>query len=254
MTRFPSLSEALDVGRGDVVSFVGGGGKTSAILTLVTELRAAGVHVLVTTTTKIGRRLADALPVVWWATDPADGALRRLSESGAILLVAESTPDGKLAGPDPDALDALIDDLGQAVALIEADGARSLPIKAPAAHEPVVPRRTGIVVPMVGLDALGRPIEAGSVHRPDLLVQFGEKGVVTPELVVALLTSPVGGLKNVPPNAAVRPLLNKLDTAPEAVARKIAVDLLASAPPSVDRVVLAGVGCGAYRAVTRRSG
>jgi probable selenium-dependent hydroxylase accessory protein YqeC len=56
MRRCRTLAEALDVGRGEVVAFVGGGGKTTALLRLVRELRLLGWRVLASTTTKVGLR------------------------------------------------------------------------------------------------------------------------------------------------------------------------------------------------------
>jgi probable selenium-dependent hydroxylase accessory protein YqeC len=47
------LREALGVGRGDVVSFVGAGGKTTTAMRLMVELAEAGQPVVFTTTTKI---------------------------------------------------------------------------------------------------------------------------------------------------------------------------------------------------------
>ena len=49
------LKDALHVQRGDVVAFVGAGGKTSALFRLAHELRAEGWRVLTTTTTRMAR-------------------------------------------------------------------------------------------------------------------------------------------------------------------------------------------------------
>ena len=42
------------------------------------------------------------------------------------------------------------------------------PVKAPAAHEPVIPLEATLVVPVVGLDALEGPIDEVA-HRPELV-------------------------------------------------------------------------------------
>ena len=52
------LRDFLDIKKGDIVSFVGGGGKTSLMLMLAKELRQE-FRVAVTTTTRMG---ADELP------------------------------------------------------------------------------------------------------------------------------------------------------------------------------------------------
>ena len=49
-----SLAHSLGISPGDIVAFVGAGGKTSLMLKLVDELYEAGIKVVVTTTTKLG--------------------------------------------------------------------------------------------------------------------------------------------------------------------------------------------------------
>ncbi|HSW38357.1 MAG TPA: hypothetical protein VLL97_02555, partial [Acidobacteriota bacterium] len=49
------ISQALEVARGDVVSFVGGGGKTTSMFRLAAELSRAGLRVVATTTTHISQ-------------------------------------------------------------------------------------------------------------------------------------------------------------------------------------------------------
>ena len=48
------LHKAFNVARGDVVSLIGAGGKTSTMVALAHELADEGWRVLVTTTTRIG--------------------------------------------------------------------------------------------------------------------------------------------------------------------------------------------------------
>ncbi|MFA9421857.1 MAG: hypothetical protein ACERLB_17060, partial [Gammaproteobacteria bacterium] len=50
--------------------------------------------------------------------------------------------------------------------VVEADGSRMLPVKAPAEHEPVVPEETSLFVSVVGIDALDDSIERVA-HRPE---------------------------------------------------------------------------------------
>ena len=53
------LYRALGIVKGDVVAFVGAGGKSSAILQMVHELREAGTPVLAAPTTKMFVREAE---------------------------------------------------------------------------------------------------------------------------------------------------------------------------------------------------
>ena len=54
--------------------------------------------------------------------------------------------------------------------LVEADGAKGLPLKAHLEHEPVIPACAGQTICVVGLSGLGKPIGAAA-HRPE---QYGK--------------------------------------------------------------------------------
>ena len=49
---------------------------------------------------------------------------------------------------------------------LEADGAKGLPCKAPAAHEPVLLPQSDILLAVAGLSALGRPLEQVCFRAP----------------------------------------------------------------------------------------
>ena len=57
-----------------------------------------------------------------------------------ILLVGATSEDGKAFGIDPTFVSELIALQDVDAVLVEADGSRMRPFKAPAEHEPVVPR------------------------------------------------------------------------------------------------------------------
>jgi molybdenum cofactor cytidylyltransferase len=99
--------------------------------------------------------------------------------------------------------------------IIEADGSRRLPFKAPAAHEPVVPPSTTILIPVVGIDVLGQALDAEHVHRPQIVAELAGAslgGPVTPEIVAAVIAHPAGGAKDLPPGARLVPFLNKVES------------------------------------------
>lgn len=193
----------LDPARHTLVALVGGGGKTTALYALAQEAVSAGRRVLITATTHM--RPHPRLPL---AGAPADlPAL--FAQHPAVQLGVFDQP-GKLTCPvPPEALPGLAD-----VVLAEADGAHGLPLKAPANHEPVVPANAQAVVAVLGLDALGEPIQA-VCHRPEqvsALLGTSPGHRVTPADAALLLSSPAGGRKSVPPGARFCCLLNKADT------------------------------------------
>ncbi len=245
-----SFIDALEATSVRMVTFVGAGGKTSAIVRAAREMSSLGLSVVATTTTLVGERLAACgAPVL--ASGGVDAVRTALSESRTVFLHGGHRDDGKYGGVAPELLDALAERGTADCILVEGDGARGLPIKMPDAHEPVIPNATELVVPVVGMDALDRPIEEGCVHRPNLFESLDAVGVVTPETIVSLLGSASGALKSVPDTAAVRPLLNKTGLPGGERADLIAQSLLRSAPDALDRVVCGDVQTGGFRVFLR---
>jgi probable selenium-dependent hydroxylase accessory protein YqeC len=115
------------------------------------------------------------------------------------------------------------------------------PFKAPAAHEPVIPPETTLVVPVVGADVFGKPLDDQHVHRPELigaLTGAAPGTPITPEIVARVLAHPEGGRKGVPEGARVVVIVNKVETLPDrAPAHETAARLLDE--PAVHAVVLA---------------
>ncbi len=252
-----SLLDALGAADARMVTFVGAGGKTSAILRAAGEQTSRGRTVIATTTTLVGDRLASCgvHEVVRGGAVShaavADRLVAQLRETGVVFLHAGRREDGKFAGVPPGLLDTLTALRAADCILVEGDGARGLPIKMPDRHEPVIPGSSDIVVPVVGMNALDRPIVEGSVHRPRLFASLGTGQTVTPAMIVTLLASETGGMRHVPPGAFVRPLLNRAGGAPGDLAETIARELLRAAPSTLDRVIAGDVQGGQLRVYER---
>ena len=125
--------------------------------------------------------------------------------------------------------------------LVEADGARGLPVKAPAGHEPVVPSRSDAVIGVVGLDCLGRPLHADHVHRP---VEFARVtglapgAPITAEAIVRLARAPEGLFKGVAAAARRIVLLNKADSDTLTDQGRILAGLMLGQAEPVERVLV----------------
>ena len=228
-----SLLSALILPRG-VTAIVGGGGKTTLMLRLARELGALGARVIVTTTTHIFP--PEGMPTLTNATlQDAQTAL----EQDRVICLGNPSKDGKLSAPD-----FSIDQMQQIAdyVLVEADGAKRLPLKAPAAHEPVIPPETRLVVAVAGLDGLGKSIQE-STFRPELYAALCEKtieDVITTQDMAAVLTHTNGQRKGVADGMRFAVLLNKADDASaRSAARNIATYLQQS---NTERVVIASLG------------
>ena len=168
------LSEALDV-RSGVTAIIGGGGKTTLMECLAAEL-AAQARVIVCTTTHIYPE--QTMPCL---ISPTEAEVRAALARAGCVCVGSVSENGKFSVPELPfrTLCALA-----GYVLVEADGAKHLPLKAHAAHEPVVPPEANQTILVVGASGLGKPMRE-SVHRAPIAAQalgVGEDTIVTPEL------------------------------------------------------------------------
>jgi probable selenium-dependent hydroxylase accessory protein YqeC len=224
------LTDALLLEGGGVVSLVGAGGKTSLMYRLAHELAGNGQTVLTTTTTHIHPPTSEQCAVCI-LTPTADGILERTGEAlhthrhitAAAGRIAES---GKLFGLAPEEIDRMQAARVFDWIIVEADGAAGRPLKAPAAHEPVIPSSSGWVVAMAGLHALGRPMTEKWVFRAEAFARITgltPAAAVTAEAVAAAFRHEHGLLKGAPANCRRLAFLNQADTPDRrAVAERIA--------------------------------
>ena len=237
-----SLARALRVERGEVVSFVGGGGKTTSMFRLASELSAAGLRVVTTTTTHISKEQVHMAPASI-TLDEMDLLESRLDRQGHCLVIGPPDGKGRVFGASSALIDALHARADVDVVIVEADGSRSLPFKAPGPHEPVVPQATTILAPIAGMNALGQPLDEAHVHRSELVAALSRQplgSAITAKTLARVLSHPEGGAKQCPNGARLVPILNKIDSddgMPQA--NEAAEAMLATA--SVDTVVLSSM-------------
>ena len=180
---FPFLAE-----KGHVISLVGGGGKTTLMYNLAAHCARKGWRVLAATTTHIMQPPGG----VWAQTD---AELFRLWKCGSYAVAGTAAHGGKLTAPPQAQLErwmTLAD-----IVLIEADGAKRMPCKAPAAHEPVLLPQCDTVLAVAGLSALRHPLRE-VCFRAELAAELlcvPQDAQLTPELLANLLASEAGGSK-----------------------------------------------------------
>lgn len=244
----------------EIVAFSGAGGKSAALFRLAGEIVAAGQRVVTTTTTHIAAQQIAQAPTHLLVTDGQidwTALARALDIHGHCLLLADDQIP-KAAGIDPRLVDELAQraaDLNLAAILVEADGSARRPVKAPASHEPVIPNATTLLVPVLGMDAIGlRPTEP-FVHRPevlrDLLGIADPSTRFTPKMAARLLLHPRGGQKGRPPAARILPLLNKADSLARLLVGRLIAHILAISGQSS---LLAAVGAPEMAPVQERWG
>lgn len=230
-----SIAARLGLADRELVALVGAGGKSTLLLSLGEELAAAGRRVILTTTTKLGSDQAALVPTVCRSAEAAVVAAA-LGKPGPVMVVTGGD-DHKATGPSPEMVDRLYATVPVDYILVEADGARRRPCKAPAAHEPVIPAAATLVVVVIGADAVGGVI-AEVCHRPELVAAVTGRGLgdrLDAAACATLLGHPAGGLRRVPPGARVAVTITKVGGVRLAAAADVANRL--AGHPRIERVV-----------------
>lgn len=184
-TAFPFLKE-----KHHVVSIIGGGGKT----TLLYEMAGFGVKngqkVLVTTSTHI------YCPPKKWQDQSLEEIERKFQTGRAAIIGSACRDPEKLSMPERERFEAAREKAD--LTLIEADGAKHLPCKAPAEHEPAFLTGSDLVVGVMGLLALGQPI-GKTCFRAELAAELlgcTMDHCITEEDLVQLIASERGQQKD----------------------------------------------------------
>ncbi len=226
LDSYGSLSRCLGLGpEPGVIAIVGAGGKTSLMYRLARELVDCKGRVITTTSTKIFPPSPTESPCVILLEDSRDLEIikEKLNENSHVTVgTCRRKKDGKLVGVDEETICSL-----SAIAdfvIVEADGAKGRPVKAPEAWEPVIPGSASVVVVVVGLDCLGKTADETLVFRLDRFceicgIQRGQ--TITPDMIGLLVRHPMGGMKLAPGTARVCVFLNKLDTLLDREALKV---------------------------------
>jgi len=213
----PLLSN-VPIAAGDVVSIAGSGGKTSLMFALAHDLVHAGMRVITTTTTHIFSPTLDQSPQVVLfddSPDPWADVKRLISRFNHLTVAQKSLPNGKLKGPPPEIVDSMAQHKWADVILVEADGARGRPLKAPNETEPVIPLSTTWMLAVLGLDGIDKPNSEEFVFRPERFARLGDIPIgsnITPPAAATVLLHPQGILRDAPRGARIAIFLNKGDS------------------------------------------
>jgi molybdenum cofactor cytidylyltransferase len=208
------LRRAFDIRPGEAIALTGAGGKSGLMFALAGALAQP---VLLTTTTHLGawqaplaeRHLVVDLENEILSQSPNDFHTLLLTGPAGEDNRLSALPDGMLSN-----LRTLCRERGWTL-LIEADGARRRPLKAPADYEPVVPDWVDGVIVVTGLSALGQPLSAETVHRPErfsALTGLVEGELITLKALETMLANPRGGLQGLPEGARRWLFLNQADS------------------------------------------
>ncbi|KRQ87548.1 hypothetical protein ABG79_00349 [Caloramator mitchellensis] len=194
----------------EVITIVGGGGKTSIMFKIASELKSQNKRVLVTTTTKMYYPTEGQCDQ-YFNFDDFD--IKNI-KCNIIVVCKEVLRQDKVLGLDVEQIKHLLDLNIFDACIIEGDGSRGISIKAPEEFEPVVPIFSKMVIGVIGADALYKEINDKNVFR---VVKFckvtgSNKGDLLDEKVVSKLINSDNGLfKETPSMARKIAVINKVD-------------------------------------------
>ena len=247
------IYDALQLKERAFVSLVGAGGKSSVLQTIAKELLRQQKKIIVTTTT---RMFTDQISPFLEGGLLIDSSNQKIiedktrlffkqSKTGIVIPIkryfAENERE-KFGGPEVYQLNKWWQEGLADFFIIEADGAKGRPIKAPSYHEPVIPQATTDVVGVIGIDALGLRLEEENVFRSSLFscltgLKHGEE--INLHTIIRLVNHPYGLYKNSPQGARLHLFLNKVNNeARSALAEELAYQILENNRISISNIVI----------------
>lgn len=218
-----NLSSLLGLDNSRIITFVGGGGKTTLLNILGKEFAGQGIPTLLTTTTHIMK--PDFLPdEAYIEKDDFELFTNTLTNVGqthfplAALGIPEKTIQNKTKwqGPSMDFAKKIADftlknQKTNLRILCEGDGSKRLPVKLPKDGEPVFFPETDTIIGIIGLSCLGNPFKetlfryelldkifsADSIYNDFLQYRVAETSIITTEFLYWLCLSKKGLRKNI---------------------------------------------------------
>lgn len=206
------ITELFNINKGDIVSIVGSGGKTTFLFQLAKGLRNE-YKVLASTSTRILEPPTDDYDYLY--TDIESYIINKnLSRKNSITVISKSinTETKKLIGIDDNDLDILINDFD--VILLEADGSRNLPLKGWKDHEPPVLNKTNKTIGVIPANLINKKASNTFIYGFDEFnILTGFREYISFEAIGKICSSNNGLFKN--SKGSLYLFLNKADTKEE---------------------------------------
>lgn len=198
-----------------IISVVGAGGKSTLIEAIANEYIKKGLDVIITTTTHILRPDGRIVQSASELNDILLSKKREGTKSPEKIYMGVPVDDNgirKLKAVSDETFKEVLSNISRKnniPVLIEADGAKGYPCKAPAEYEPVIREETDVVLGVISMDALGGKIK-DVCHRPKMVSRLLGKGIndiITDKDLNVLFTDSNGLKKGVTQTMRYVPLM-----------------------------------------------
>lgn len=158
------LAKIFNIDKGDIVSIVGSGGKTTLMLKLAQELRGR-YRVMVSTSAKMLKPADEFYDYLY--TDIESYRKSKSEKSCGITVISKdiNIEKQKLMGIDEEDLNELIPDFD--IILLEADGSKNLPVKGWKSHEPPVLKSTTKTIGVIPANFINKKAERHFIYGYD---------------------------------------------------------------------------------------
>ncbi|TDI91662.1 MAG: putative selenium-dependent hydroxylase accessory protein YqeC [Caldithrix sp.] len=213
MPFYSLLDPPINSFKGQIISVIGGGGKSSLLKKIGQELVKLNLKVILTTTTKIEPFPNTAVVLLQGRGEDIREELTYMLDELKIIMVAKKRYHGnKLVGVNPEVVQKFKKYAN--IVLVEADGARQRPFKTHMPHEPVIPAATDKVIIVIGSEIVHKPLNDETVHRADLFAKKWNmelEAKLTRKIIAKELLSTAGYIGKIPLTSNVAIFINKTD-------------------------------------------
>lgn len=213
MPFYSLLDSPINSFKGQIISVIGGGGKSSLLKKIGQELVKLNLKVILTTTTKIEPFPNTGLVLLKGrGQDIREELTYMLDELKIVMVAKDRYKKDKLVGVDADIVRKFKKYAN--IVLVEADGARQRPFKTHMPHEPVIPAATDKVIMVIGSEIVHQPLNDETVHRAELFAKKWNmvlEAKLTRKIIAKELLSPAGYTRKIPTTSSIAIFINKTD-------------------------------------------
>ncbi|MDD2495029.1 MAG: selenium cofactor biosynthesis protein YqeC [Tissierellia bacterium] len=202
------LENIFNIKKGDIISIVGSGGKTSLLFMLANSLKK-NYNVLVTTSTKIYKPNYNDCDYLY--TDLKSYFKNKLFVNNAVTVISKSInkDSNKLIGIDNNDLNNIYKDFD--VVLIESDGSKKMSLKGWKSYEPCILNKTNKTIGIIPIDNLDKKVNRDFIYGYEEFMKLTDNAdYINFEIIGRICSKASGIFKN--SMGELYLYLNKVDT------------------------------------------